>query len=109
GQNATWVVGPSAPYVGTLYPNVLVLPPVSAASNSVVNVAFSATPVFTCPAGAAIVIFKMSPLTGNVTSSTLAGMTAGQIIIFDITEDATGGHTFLFPTNVIRAQAIDTT
>lgn len=108
GQNASWIVGPSAPYAGTLYPNVLVLPPVSAASNSVVAVAFSATPVFTAPAGAAIVIFKIT-LTGNVTSSTLAGLVAGQIIIFDITQDATGGRTFAFPSQVIRAQGIDTT
>ena len=28
---STWVVGPSAPYVGTLFPNVTVLPPISIA------------------------------------------------------------------------------
>lgn len=108
GTSSTWIVGPSAPYAGTLYPNVLVLPPVSFSGPLIcpeVAVAFSATPNFNAALGST---FKIT-LTGNVTSSTLTGAVAGQIIIFEITEDGTGGRTFAWPTNVKNPQSIDTT
>lgn len=103
---ATWVVGPSAAYSGTLYPNVMVLPPVSFAGVVVmpaVPVTFSATPTFTATLGTK---FKIT-LTGNVTSSTLAGAVADQILIFEITQDGVGGHTFVWPANVLNPESID--
>jgi hypothetical protein len=105
-NTSVWVVGPSASYAGTLYPNVIVLPPVSASSNPEVAVAFSATPTFTASVGAAIVTFKIT-LTGNVTSSTLAGTVGGQLLIFEITQDGVGSRIFVWPANVLNPDAID--
>ena len=67
---------------------------------SSLTVGFSATPAF--PASTQIQLFKIT-LTGNVTSSTLtlAGLTAPAIILFEITQDATGGRTFAWPSNVL--------
>lgn len=107
GQNATWIVGPSAPYAGTLYPNVLVLPPVSftgVVTFPSVTVTFSATPNFNAALGST---FKIT-LTGNVTSSTLTGALTDQILIFEITQDGTGGRTFVWPANVKNPGTIDT-
>lgn len=107
GQNASWIVGPSAPYCGTLYPNVLVLPPVSFSGPVIipeVAVTFSATPNFNAALGSK---FKMT-LTANVTSSTITGAAAGQFVIFQIAQDGTGGHTFVWPTNVKKPSAVDT-
>ncbi len=39
-------------------------------------------------------------LTGNVTSSTLTGQSLGQLLTFIISQDATGGRTFSWPSNV---------
>ena len=106
GQNATWVVGPTAPYAGTLFPNVLVLPPVSFSGPVVVpsaSVAFSATPNFNAGIDST---FRMT-LTGNVTSSTLTGAVADQLLIFVITQDGIGGHIFVWPTNVKNAGRIN--
>jgi hypothetical protein len=105
---ATWVVGPSAAYSGTLYPNVMVLPPVSTSGALVmpeVPVGFSATPVFNALLGNT---FKIT-LTGNVTSSTLSGAVAGQLIIFEITQDGVGSHTFVWPANVLNPETIGAT
>lgn len=65
-------------------------------------VTFSATPVFNAAAAAS---FKMT-LTGNVTSSTLSGAFAGQIVIFEIVQDGSGNHTFAWPANVHNADSI---
>jgi hypothetical protein len=69
-------------------------------------VAFSATPAF--PAAAQIQLFQMT-LTGNVTSSTLTlvGLTAPAIIVFELTQDATGGRTFAWPSNVLGGAALN--
>jgi hypothetical protein len=56
--------------------------------------AFSATPAFNA---ASYGYFSMT-LTGNVTSSTITGGVAGQQITFNICQDGTGGHTFVWPT-----------
>lgn len=66
-------------------------------------VAYVAAPAF--PASATVGSFKIT-LTGNVTSSTLTGATAGQLIVFEIIQDATGGRTFVWPTNVKNAMSI---
>jgi hypothetical protein len=63
------------------------------------TVASTATPVFLMQGN--IQLFKMT-LTGNVSASMLAliGMVVPALIIFKITQDATGGHTFSWPANV---------
>jgi hypothetical protein len=70
------------------------------------TIAFSATPAF--PAVSQIQLFEIT-LTGNVTSSTLtlAGLVAPAIIIFEITQDATGGRTFAWPANVLGGAVIN--
>jgi hypothetical protein len=107
-STATWVVGPSAPYSGTLYPNVLVLPVVSFVGTLIVpntTVTFSATPTF--DAGSFSAFFMT--LTGNVTSSTISGMVKGQLVTFVITQDGTGGRTFAFPATVKGAFPVNPT
>jgi hypothetical protein len=68
------------------------------AAPAVIVVGFSATPTFTCTTKP-IINFQMT-LTGNVSSATLAGVLAGQIINFIIKQDATGGRTFVPPGSV---------
>ncbi|HEV7672995.1 MAG TPA: hypothetical protein VGQ12_00550 [Candidatus Angelobacter sp.] len=100
----TWIVGPSAPYSGTLYPNVMVLPAVSFVGAVTVpssTVTFSATPTF----NAATVSKFYITLTGNVTSSTLTGAVKDQLVIFVISQDGVGSRTFAWPTNV-KGQSI---
>jgi hypothetical protein len=62
-------------------------------------VASSSPPVFLMQGN--IQLFRMT-LTGNVSSSLLAtiGLVVPALIIFEITQDATGGHTFAWPANV---------
>lgn len=71
----------------------------AAASNppGVVTVAYSATPVFNCALGNFIQPCFQMQLTGNVTSSTLSNLSAGQQVTFIIQQDATGGRTFTWP------------
>jgi hypothetical protein len=105
-STSTWIVGPSAPYSGTLYPNVMVLPAVSFTGGVTVpssTVTFSATPTF----NAATVSKFYITLTGNVTSSTLTGSVKDQLVIFVISQDGVGGRTFVWPTNV-KGQSIAT-
>jgi hypothetical protein len=68
------------------------------------TVAYTATPVFPCNLGN-----QQITLTGNVTSSTLTGIPAGQQTTFLIIQDATGGHTFTWPTNVKGGVVVDPT
>jgi len=69
-----------------------------------VTVPFSATPTFNAATSNSFII----TLTGNVTSSTLTGATAGQIITLQIIEDGTGGRTFAYPPNVKGGMSIST-
>lgn len=71
---------------------------------SIVTVTYSATPTFDASLGD---IFKIT-LTGNVTSSTLSNLTAGQRITIIVIQDATGGRTFVWPTNVFGVMDIGT-
>jgi hypothetical protein len=66
------------------------------------TVAFSATPVFDASLTNS---FKIT-LTGNVTSSTLVGAEPGLWIYFEICQDATGGRTFVWPTQMVNAPPI---
>jgi len=72
---------------------------------SLTTVAFSATPAFDASTAAS---FKLT-LTGNVTGSTLNNAVAGEPISFEICQDATGGRTFVPPTNVLNMGTIVST
>jgi parallel beta-helix repeat protein len=69
------------------------------------TVTFSATPTFDASLGNT----QKITLTGNVTSSTLSNATTGQTINFLICQDATGGRTFVWPTNVKGGMTIGST
>jgi hypothetical protein len=66
-------------------------------------VTFSSTPTFDVSLGNT----QKLTLTGNVTSSTLSNASAGQTINFVICQDATGGRTFVWPTNFLNAPSIN--
>jgi hypothetical protein len=103
-SSQVFIVGPSAPYSGTLYPNTMVLPAVSFSGGVVVpsaTIAFSATPTFNA---GSVSKFYIS-LSGNVTSSTLSGAVKDQLLIFVISQDGVGSRSFSWPTNV-KGQAI---
>jgi hypothetical protein len=71
------------------------------------TVGFSATPAF--PVATQVQLFKMT-LTGNVTGSTLTfggSIVSPAFIIFELTQDATGGRTFVWPTNVLAAPVLN--
>lgn len=70
-------------------------------------VSYSATPIFQAVAGVGTT-FAMT-LTGNVTSSTIADASEGKTLTWRICQDATGGRTFAWPTNVVGASTIDST
>jgi hypothetical protein len=66
----------------------------------------TATPTFNCGLVNGPVEFYLV-LTENVTSSTLLPNYAGQIVLFRIQQDGTGGWTFVWPTNVENPGVID--
>ncbi len=63
---------------------------------------FSATPTFDCSLGS---VQKLT-LTGNVTSSSVANCQAGQLVTFEICQDATGGRTFANPAGLNQWSAL---
>jgi hypothetical protein len=65
---------------------------------------FSYMPVFDTNA---YTNFSMT-LTANVPSSTITGGVIGQIVTIDLCQDATGGYTFVWPTNLVYAPIITT-
>jgi hypothetical protein len=73
---------------------------------SEVQMPFSATPTFNCGLVNGPVEFYLL-LTGNVTASTLLPNFAGQIVLFRLVQDATGGRTFAWPANVKNPGVID--
>ena len=97
-----------ARYNGTVF---ILDPGVGSSSGSTANsvtTTYSATPTFSIPANASSVLFNIT-LTGNVTSSTLSTLVAGQVIAFNICQDGTGSRTFVFPTNVVGFSDIEST
>lgn len=60
-------------------------------------VTFSATPVFDASHTNS---FEMT-LTGNVTASTLINLPADEFVVFEFIQDAIGGHTVVWPLNVL--------
>jgi len=67
---------------------------------------FSATPAFV-GAPNTNMVFQIT-LAGNVTASTLSGLTAGAHVTFKIIQDVTGSRLFAWPPNVQNAQTIGT-
>jgi hypothetical protein len=88
--------------LATIYGNLLTQADMVA---GLATVAYSAAPTFNAAAATG---FDLT-LTGNVTSSTLTNIIPGKVITFVIVQDATGGRTFAWPTNVIGAGTPDTT
>jgi len=70
------------------------------------TIPFSATPVFAGLPNTDMV-FQIT-LTGNVTSSTITGLTAGAHVTFIIIQDDAGSRTFAWPSNVQNAQTVGT-
>lgn len=66
-----------------------------------VPVTYSATPTFngSTSGGVGWLAFDLT-LTADVTSSTVSNIGNGQIVVFFITQDGSGGHNFVWPTNV---------
>lgn len=77
-------------------------------SGALVTLNFSSTPQFNGILVRGDVAFDLT-LTGNVSSSTAIGFYPGQLATFIITQDAVGGRTFVYPTNVFGAGAINLT
>jgi hypothetical protein len=73
-------------------------------ASSRVNVAFSATPAFdlsTAPT-------QSLTLTDDVTAATIINPGDGQTVSFLICQDATGGHIFTWPSNVLGGMQVGT-
>jgi hypothetical protein len=70
------------------------------------SVGFSSTPAFAY--GSGVNTFEIT-LTGNVTSSSVSGATAGQIANFIVCQDGTGSRTFTWPSSFHGAFTIGST
>jgi hypothetical protein len=88
-----WVLATPNGSSGVLAPRALVAADIPTLGVSTVS--FSATPIFNATGYSG---FKIT-LTGNVTSSTFTNGTAGSLYTFEITQDGTGGRTFVWPAN----------
>jgi hypothetical protein len=88
----TGATGPAGPQ-GVAGPAGPAGPQGSGTTPSLKVISFSTTPVFDASLGSAL---KLT-LTGDVTSSTLTGATAGQTVTLIICQDSTGGHAFQPP------------
>lgn len=76
----------------------------AAGPTKLVSVPYSATPIFNAALGSAFEI----TLTGNVTSSTITGISPGQRLKLIVKQDATGGRTFV-PPSMVPMSPISTT
>jgi hypothetical protein len=92
GSGTVTNVAVSAPLGGGPITTTGTLTCTTCAVNLVNSVAFSATPTFNLALGDQTIT-----LTANVTSSSLANITAGQKVTFLICQNATGGFTFAWP------------
>jgi hypothetical protein len=98
-------------FTGTLAADLSTLPQafpsaVSSVMGSEVTLQPTATPTFNCGLVNGPVEFYLL-LTENVTLSTLLPNFAGQIVLFRLVQNATGGWTFVWPTNVANPSVID--
>lgn len=67
-------------------------------------VTFISNPVFDALQSSSFII----TLTGNVVSSTITNLKAGQLVAFVIKQDATGGRAFVWPSNARGGMDIGT-
>jgi hypothetical protein len=88
-----WVLATPNGSSGVLAPRALVAADIPTLGVSTVS--FSATPIFNATGYSGFKITR----TGNVTSSTFTNGTAGSLYTFEITQDGTGGRTFVWPAN----------
>lgn len=72
-----------------------------------ITTTYSATPTYTCTSNTSNT-FTIT-LTGNITSSTLAGCATGANITLNLCQDGSGAHTNVFPANVLGAGTVDGT
>jgi hypothetical protein len=72
---------------------------------NIISVMYSPTPVFNAADSNG---FQMT-LAGNVTSSTISGVTAGQLIAFYFAQDSVGGRTVSWPSSFVGALQPDPT
>jgi hypothetical protein len=98
-------------FTGTIDADLSTLPQafpsaVSSVTGSEVTLQPTTTPAFDCGLVNGPVEFYLL-LTGNVTSSTLLPNFAGQLVLFRLVQDATGGRTFAWPSNVENPSVID--
>lgn len=74
-----------------------------------ISVPFNAgAPVFDAASSLGATTLFTLTLTGNVASSTFVNAKRGQVFIFQITQDATGGRSFSWPANVSNPPVINT-
>ena len=66
------------------------------------TLAFTSTPVFNAASYSSFLL----TLTNNVTSSTITGGVAGEVITLDVCQNATGTYTFVWPTNLLNAPPV---
>ncbi len=71
-----------------------------------VTIPFSPTPLFNCSLIPGPIAFDLT-LTGNVIASTLISPYPGQIVTFFISQDSSGGWSFVWPSNVLNADTIN--
>lgn len=74
-----------------------------------ITVPFSATPALTGTSALAPVITFEMTLTGNVTAPILSSIPKGAIVVLKLIEDAVGGRTFAYPSNIKGFQSLITT
>jgi hypothetical protein len=68
---------------------------------------YSASPQFNCAMVAAgIITFEMT-LSGDVTAAAMQNVSPGQIVVFALIQDGTGGHAFNWPSTVENATIIN--
>lgn len=82
--------------------------PIGGGQAGYVSTPFSATPTFTPLTPGSQSVFSII-LTADVTSSSInmTGITAGCLFTWQIIQDVTGGHSFVWPTNVLGMTLID--
>jgi len=71
-------------------------------------VPYSATPALTGPGGFCPVVTFQMTMTGNVSAPILSGIPTGAIVVLKLIEDAVGGRTFAYPSNIKGFQSLTT-
>jgi hypothetical protein len=96
----TVLAGPATPGAPAAAPTARRIVPADLALP--LSVPFTSTPVFDCSQASSFLII----LGGNVISSSVSNAASGDSILFKISQDGTGGRTFVWPTNFKGASTI---